>query len=226
MVPPWWGIPVVLVVGIAAVWFGWWWDRRRTRLARQELREAPASEIPGLTDPRTPTYLTEDDLAELTASTVDERTDPTGLPALPGGVPASFLPAPLGRTALAHPLVLVIDTTLDADRLVLPALEHAVRVHRPLVLVAAGFDAGVLGMLRANTLTGRLEVLPVALPDVLDRRRAVALTGGRLVPYEDLAMGHLPERAWGACERWIGDAESSWVELSAGAEPPGVSTNP
>ena len=122
--------------------------------------------------------------------------------------------------------MLVVETILDAERLVLPVLEHAARVRRPLVLVAAGFDDGVLGMLRANALTGRLEVLPVALPDVLDLRRAVALTGGRLVAYEDLAMGHLPGRAWGTCQRWISDAESSWVELATDDEPPRVSTDP
>ena len=227
MVPPWWGIPVVLVVGVTVVWFGWWWDRRRTQRARQELREAPASEIPGLSGRRTPTYITEDDLAGLTASVRgDDGLGTTDLPALPGGVPEFCLPSSDGRTSVVQPLVLVVETILDAERLVLPVLEHAARVRRPLVLVAAGFDDGVLGMLRANALTGRLEVLPVALPDVLDLRRAVALTGGRLVAYEDLAMGHLPGRAWGTCQRWISDAESSWVELATDDEPPRVSTDP
>lgn len=229
MVPPWWGIPVVLVVGIAIVGFGWWWDRRRTRLARQQLREAPASAIPGLTDLRTPAYVTEDDLAEFMVSSAcapDDRLDPAGLPVLPGGVPVAFLPTPIGRTVLTRPLVLVVDTTLDADRLALPALEHAVEVSRPIVLVAAGFSDDILAIMRVNAQAGNLRSLPVALPDVHDRRRAVALTGGRLVPYEDLAMGHLPKLAWGRCERWISNAESSWVELSADGVPPGVSTHP
>ncbi|WP_300078729.1 hypothetical protein [Propioniciclava sp.] len=217
MVPPWWGIGVILVVGTALVWFGWWSDRRRNQRAAAALREPPVRPIPGLVATDAPAYVTEDDLQLAPAASPSSLPSPVphppdDAPSLPGGVPdAAFLTG--GRAAADHPLVLVTDTALTTDRRLLPALVHARRDQRPLVLVAPAFSDAALGTLRANHATGRVQTIPVILAERTTLRRAVALTGGRLVPGEDLDSGWLPAECWGTCATWLADDETSWVVL-------------
>ncbi|MFV0452469.1 MAG: hypothetical protein ACK5LS_09565 [Propioniciclava sp.] len=222
MVPPAWGIPVVLVVGIAVVWFGWWWDRRRNRRAEQALREPPGS-IPDHDGP-SPGYTTESDLADqrpAEASVGSGADRPTGAD-LPGGtIDPAFLTADDTFGILEHPLVLVVDAHLDDDQLLLDPLSRAQREDRGLVLVAHTYTEAVRGMLRANAVTRRVAVLPIAVAETVALRRAVALTGGRLVPALDLRSGYLPDQVWGRCARWACDLTTSWVQVDdlPGADP-------
>lgn len=220
MVPPWWGIPVILVVGIAVVWFGWWYDRRRNQREANAVRKAPDRSLPGVDAGRTPAYVTEHDLTTL--SSAEALTgDPHGFiarrteaPSLPGGTHPVFLEdAGAHLATLAAPLVLVTESTVTDDRLLLPLLRHAQQAARPVVLVANGFTPEVVGTLRANALTGRIASLPITLSDPRDLRRAVSLSGGRLVDADDLASGFLPEQVWGTCQGWVCDDEDSWVIL-------------
>lgn len=86
------------------------------------------------------------------------------------------------------------------------------------MLVARTCTEPVLGTLRANAVTGRVAVLPISVSDTVTLRRAVALTGGLLVPALDLRSGYLPDAVWGTCARWTCDLTTSWVRL-AGEDP-------
>lgn len=213
MNPPWWGIPVILVVGALVVWFGWWRDRRRNRAAsegfttEQDLAAQPE-----------PTGLSEADLSGLLAARPDDATAPAGL------ADAAFLTHPArGVAAVTDPLVLVTDADLDDQALVLPVLAAAREDGRSLVLVAPGFGFTLLETLRANTRSGRVTCVPVELadPDLLER--LAAATGGRVVPGSDLASGWLPPGSLGSCAWWVADREDSWVGTSEGPAPSTIS---
>nr|NLI48842.1 hypothetical protein [Propionibacterium sp.] len=225
MNPPWWGIVVVLVVGVAVVWYGWAADRRRHRTEVEAARR-PTREIPGLPAHEAPRYVLQSDLAGLTVEpssvAADEallgrRDEAATLPA--GAAEGAFLNrADRGLAVLDHPDVLVLGGDLTADRDTTGLLVAAKRRGRPLVIVAPFFADGTLATLRANALAGTVRTLPVPLEDATARRRAVALTGGRLVSAADLTAGWLPPESWGSCDGWIADLDDSWV-LVAGRHP-------
>ncbi|WP_342373019.1 hypothetical protein PCC79_03535 [Propioniciclava soli] len=217
MIPPWWGIPVILVVGIAVVWFGWWHDRRRARHAATALREPPPRPTPRLDDSPQPTYTTEDDLR---AGAVHPKADPAliarrpGSPTLPAGTHGAFLDAS-GLATRRDPVVLVTDAPITEDHQLLSLLQRARRGARPLVVVAPAFSPDALGTLLANALSGRIASLPVTLTDADERLRAATLTGGHVVDADDLASGFLPPHVWGTCHGWVSDATTSWVVRAA-----------
>lgn len=204
MNPPWWGIPVLLVVGAAVILGGWWWDRRRRRAASEgfttEDALASATPPPGLPDA---------DLAVLLGDRGPEPTLPAGL------ADAEFLThRNRGVAAVRDPLVVVTDTELDDERLVLPLLDSAHVTRSPLVLVAPGFGFGLLGTLRANLLTDRVTTLPVELSDPDLLAEAARLCGTVVVPDADLRSGWWPPSHRGACAAWIADLDDSWVTPS------------
>lgn len=216
MIPPWWGVPVILILGIGAVWFGWWFDRRRHQHAQDALREPPGRSVPGLDASLRPTYTTMDDLVGLRAPEGDpgllERRGEA--PTLPGGTHPVFLEdAAAPFAAVAEPLVLVTSDDVASHHELVPILRHVRAASRSLVLVAPSIAPDAVGTLRANSLTGRIPSLTITLPDPRDLRRAVALSGGRLVDADDLRSGFLPDEAWGTCSGWISDEHDSWVVL-------------
>lgn len=230
MNPPWWGIVVVVVVGAAVVWYGWAADRRRHRAALEASRQ-PTREIPALPDHEAaPRYVLETDLAGLTVDpgfgpaeeeVIGRRDEAATLPA--GAAEGAFLNrADRGLAVLARPDVLVLEGDLITDRDANTLLVAARRRGRPLVVVAPWFGDRNLATLRANTLAGRVRTLPIPLEDLTARRRAVALTGGRLVAAADLAADWLPPEVWGTCDGWIADLDDSWVLVTGRAETTGL----
>lgn len=213
----WWGAVAVVVVGAAVVWFGWRTDRRRA-LAAAELAAKPTRPIPGVTAPD-PAYVTE---AEILATPVGPATSPDAdliarrdaAATLPAGAADGAFCTSGGLAALSRPDVLVLDADLDADRDVATLLLAAKRRGTPLVIVAPDFSPAALGTLRANLVKGTVRTLPVALADAAARRRAVALTGGRLVPVDDIASGWLPDEVWGTCDGWLADLDDSWIVVA------------
>ncbi len=230
MNPPWWGIVVIVVVGSAVVWYGWAADRRRHRAALEASRR-PTLQIPALpAHEAAPQYVLESDLAGLTVdpgfgaeedALIGRRDEAATLPA--GAAEGAFLNrADRGLAVLAHPDVLVLDGDLTSDRDATTLLTAGRRRGRPLVVVAPWFADRTLATLRANTLTGRVRILPIPLEDVTARRRAVALTGGRLVAAADLAADWLPPEVWGACDGWLADLDDSWVIVTGRETPRGL----
>lgn len=223
-----WGIAVVLVVGTLVVWYGWYSDRRRTRDEAERMTAPPDREIPGFhPDKVTPHYLSElqavtrpDDAASTDLSEQDRTALTQALkdaPPIPAGWPRpEFVThAPSKRAILDDPLILVCADPVETVRELLPAIEHAKLVTRPLVVVAPDIDDVVIDTLRANAVQRTLANLPLVLEDA-DARQAVAdRTSATPVPRGDLQSGWLPENAYGTCARWVSDASRSWA-LTAG----------
>ena len=209
IVPPAWGIPAILVVGIAVVFFGWWWDRRATRLASEGYTpqsEVDAAEPPASLDEARLAALLDQlpDTAQV-ATTASERFLP--LPA-PRGVEGLR-----GRVAaLERPLVLLADADLSDPIALVPALRHAQSEDRPLVLVARSISDGIADTLEANARTGRLTALPLsAEPAVL--AQLSELTCATPLGSQDWTAGWLPSSAWGTVDGWVCDARRSWLIL-------------
>lgn len=213
MTPPAWGIAVVLVVGVLLVVLATVADRRRARPAdgprrpggplmpTRDIEHVDAAALPPTASPTDPD-------AEL--ALLPRRSDAA---TLPGGVPdGRFLNHPRkGLAILANPVVLVTDADVTSQRHLETVLTAARRRGRPLVWVAPGFARDIVAGIRANAVTHRIPTIPVELADPTQLRRAVAHTGGRLVPASDLAADWLPDEAWGTCTGWIADTEDSWV---------------
>ncbi len=201
MNPPWWGIPLLLVVGAAIIIAGWWWDRRRQRRAS----EGFVTEDDLTTSPP-PTVLSETDLSTILAARGPEPTLPAGL------ADREFLTHPArGIAAVQNPIVVVTETDLEDERLILTLLDSALTTRSPLVLVAPTFGFGLLGTLRANHRTGRVTTLPVELTDPELLSRAADLCHTLVVPDADLRSGWLPPSHRGTCASWIADLDDSWV---------------
>lgn len=213
-IPPVWGIPVILVVGVTVVWYGWWADRRAT--ARANAGYTAQSEVDAATGG---TLLDDERLASLLGGLGDALSVPTRTTSAfltvqppPGHTGVS---APHGRfAALDHPLVLLADADLADPVALVPALRHARDQGRPLVLVARSLDSGVLDTLDANARTGRVTTLPLeASPEVI--AQLSELTVALPLTTQDWQAGWLPAGAWGATAAWVADAERSWLTLSA-----------
>lgn len=225
----------MVVVGAGVVFAGWWTDRDRYRTAMAEAANPPRP-LPGLSEDATPEYIHRADLQATTPPRPDSSADEGAMTTtvvrhapdldailahrddaatVPAGVPQGFINIPEQQlAALLAPAVLAINADLTGDREVNAVLLAAARRDRPVVILARRFSPAVLGTLHANAATGKLPNLPIELADAKDLRRAVALTGGRVVDADDLASGWLPEAAWGTCDGWVADADDSWIVVS------------
>lgn len=229
MNPPWWGIVAIVLIGSLVVAYGWWSDRRRNRAAAAASRQ-PTREIPAMAAHEAPQYVLETDLAGLSAEPADgvrdeelfgRRDEAATLPA--GAAEGAFLNrADRALAVFAEPDVLVLEGDLVADRDTNALLVAAKRRGRPLVIVAPYFSERVLATLRANVRGRLVRTLPIPLEDAAARRRAVALTGGRLVAASDLAADWLPAESWGTCDAWIADLDDSWILVADRDTPPGL----
>lgn len=201
MNPPWWGIPVVLVIGAVVIALGWWLDRRRHRAASAGF--TTEEDLAAHPDPVT---LPDADVATLLGARTDGARWPAGL------ADEAFRTHPArGVAAVRRPLVLVTDAEVDDPRLVLNLLGEAREQDRPLVLVAPGFSFDLLGTLHANARTGRVSTVPLELADPDLLAEVAAATGGQVVTGSALQAGWVPPHAWGEADWWVADADDSWA---------------
>lgn len=223
-----WGIVAVLVVGTAVVAYGWLSDRAATKRQQELLASPPERVIPRFhpDEPR-PRYL-----SELEAAVRPDHLPPThlgqqvrdelgtrlrGAPAFPvGWASKGFVTdSDAGWAVLRHPLILVCEDELATVRELLPTLQHAQEVARPIVVVAPKADGDVIATLQANAVQGKLECLLVLLPSRDQRRSLCSLTGAQPLATSDLRSGWLPLSHLGECETWVSDKSTSWVLLES-----------
>ncbi len=107
-----------------------------------------------------------------------------------GYISAYFVTNPDRMEAvLENPLILITDKKISAVADLLPALEKAVQVGRPMLIIAEDVDGEALATLVVNKLKGTISVLAVKAPGFGDRRKEMLrdiaiLTGGTVVSEE------------------------------------------
>ena len=219
----WWGIALILAIGIAVVVYGYLDDRRRTRERDATLAAPPDRPIPKFEpDDGTPEYLSDLQArkrpARLPAGDLDEavraelRDLVTSSAEVPAGLASKrFVTDPSTGWAVARePLVLICADRVETVRELLPIIERAQRLGRPLVLAAPGMSNVVLDTLAANTTQGHQLCIPVvATSDQLTE--LAGLTLAQPLDHTDLQAGWAPEESLGSIGTWVSDRSHTWL---------------
>ena len=108
-----------------------------------------------------------------------------------GYISAYFVTNPDRMEAvLDNPKILVTDRKISAVPDMLPALEKAVQIGRPVLIIAEDVDGEALATLAVNKLRGTVQVLAVKAPGFGDRRkemlRDIAILTGATVITEEI----------------------------------------
>jgi chaperonin GroEL len=107
-----------------------------------------------------------------------------------GYISAYFVTNPDRMEAvLDNPRILITDRKISAVPDMLPALEKAVQIGRPILIIAEDVDGEALATLVVNKLKGTIQVLAVKAPGFGDRRKEMLrdiaiLTGGTVISEE------------------------------------------
>jgi chaperonin GroEL len=109
------------------------------------------------------------------------------------------------EASLEHPLVMLVDGKLTRAGQIVPALEHAVRAQRPLLVLCEEIEGEALTVLVVNRLRAKAASIAIKLEQAPARRRELLddlalLTGGELVAPD---LGKAPEQFQA---QWFGRA--------------------
>ena len=221
---------VVLVAALALTVYGALHDRTLNRRRAEEMLGPPKRDIPNLPpDARPPTYVTEaqarrrpaaksaDQLgaeitaqrARLQAATTEPFTAYEAREISAGHASDDFATDPATRTAtLEDPLVLVCADDVETVRELLPALEHAIRAGRPVVVVAPRFAPDVLGTLEVNAIQGKVPGVAV-VADAAARAAVAEISHATPVDATDRRSGWADPAAFGHLASWTSTRTSA-----------------
>ncbi len=113
-----------------------------------------------------------------------------------------------GTAVLEDPLVLVCEGGVETIRELLPALEHAKRAARPLVVVAPSIAQDVLGTLEVNAIQGLVAGVAVLADDAV-RAEIALVSHATPVDATDRRAGWADPAAFGHLVRWTSTRTSS-----------------
>jgi chaperonin GroEL len=142
-----------------------------------------------------------------------------------GYISAYFVTNPDRMEAvLENPAILITDKKVSSIQELLPALEKAVQLGRPLFLVAEDVDGEALATLVVNKLKGTISVLGVKAPGFGDRRkemlRDMAILSGANVISEELGrkLDSVTAEDFGSARRVVSTKDDTTMVDGAGSE--------
>ncbi len=143
-----------------------------------------------------------------------------------GYISAYFVTNPDRMEAvLENAKILVTDKKISAVADILPALEKAVQVGRPMLIVAEDVDGEALATLVVNKLRGTIQVLAVKAPGFGDRRkemlRDIAILTGATVISEEVGrkLDSVTAEDLGEARRIVATKDDTTIVDGAGREP-------
>ena len=208
---------VVLVIALALTVYGALHDRTLNRRRAAEMLGPPARDIPNLpSDARSPAYVTEAQARRRPETTAGSArppgsgsVEPDGQEVAAGHASADFATdTRTGTAVLDEPLVLVCEGGVETIRELLPALEHALRAARPLVVAAPSIAPDVLGTLEVNAIQGLVPGVAVLADDAV-RAEIASVSGATPVDATDRRSGWADPAAFGRLARWTSTRTSS-----------------
>ncbi len=143
-----------------------------------------------------------------------------------GYISAYFVTNPDRMEAvLENAKILVTDKKISAVADILPALEKAVQVGRPMLMIAEDVDGEALATLVVNKLRGTIQVLAVKAPGFGDRRkemlRDIAILTGATVISEEVGrkLDSVTAEDLGEARRIVATKDDTTIVDGAGREP-------
>ena len=141
-----------------------------------------------------------------------------------GYISAYFVTNPDRMEAvLENPAILITDKKISSIQELLPALEKAVSLGKPLFLVAEDIDGEALATLVVNKLKGTISVLAVKAPGFGDRRkemlRDMAILSGANVISEELGrkLDSVTPEDFGSARRVVSTKDDTTIVDGAGS---------
>ena len=143
-----------------------------------------------------------------------------------GYISAYFVTNPDRMEAvLENAKILVTDKKISAVADILPGLEKAVQVGRPMIIIAEDVDGEALATLVVNKLRGTIQVLAVKAPGFGDRRkemlRDIAILTGATVISEEVGrkLDSVTSEDLGEARRIVATKDDTTIVDGAGREP-------